>query len=157
MASKKETILKKITLNELKQEEDSYIANISYKDRSLEVYIDIDVGSIEESLKLLNSLVSSLDRYDTLAKEILARDLLETYNENWSSYEEIGDDGNSVRVENPILTKNEFISKFTLVSIAIVDSDFISLNYDDSNLFWGHHPAVSLDEGLDFSNAEASI
>ena len=149
--------MKKITLNELKKEEDSYITSISYKDRSVEVYIDIDMGSIEESLELLNSLIMSLDRYDTLAKEILVRDLLETYNDNWSSYEEVGDDGNSVSVENPVLTKDEFISKFTLVSVAIVDSYFISLIYNDSNLFWGHQPAVSSDEGLDFSNAKASI
>lgn len=149
--------MKKITLNELKKEEDSYITSISYKDRSVEVYIDIDMGSIEESLELLNSLIMSLDRYDTLAKEILVRDLLETYNDNWSSYEEVGDDGNSVSVENPVLTKDEFMSKFTLLSVAIVDSYFISLIYNDSNLFWGHQPAVSSDEGLDFSNAEASI
>ena len=149
--------MENITLGEIRKDEQSYLTEITYLSNIIKIYIDLDSGSLEQSIDVLQKLVSSIVHFDTLSKEILARDLLETYNESWNSYDEIQDDGSTINVVNPILSKDEFIAKLALTSISITDTNFINLSYDDSYLFWGHQPTVSSTEGLDFSNAEGNI
>jgi hypothetical protein len=149
--------MENITLGEIRKDEESYLTEITYLSNIIKIYIDLDTGSLEQSIEILQKLISSIVHFDTLSKEILARDLLETYNESWSSYDEVQDDGSTINVVNPILSKDEFIEKLTLTSINITDDKFINLNYNDSYLFWGHQPTVSSTEGVDFSNAEGNI
>ena len=149
--------MENITLGEIRKDEQSYLTEITYLSNIIKIYIDLDSGSLEQSIDVLQKLVSSIVHFDTLSKEILARDLLEIYNESWNSYDEIQDDGSTINVVNPILSKDEFIAKLALTSISITDTNFINLSYDDSYLFWGHQPTVSSTEGLDFSNAEGNI
>jgi hypothetical protein len=149
--------MKDIVLGEIIKDEDSYLAEITYVSNSIKIYIDLDTGSLEQSIEVAQSLVASIEEFDNLSKEILARDLLETYNDNWSSYEEVQDDGSTIHVTNPTLSKDAFISKLTLTSMSVTDDKFINLSYDDSYLFWGHQPTVSSSEGLDFSNAKGNI
>ena len=149
--------MENITLSEIRKDEECYLTEITYLSNIIKIYIDLDSGSLAQSIEVLQKLISSIIHFDTLSKEILARDLLEIYNESWSSYDEVQDDGSTINVVNPILSKDEFIEKLTLTSINITDDKFINLNYNDSYLFWGHQPTVSSTEGLDFLNAEGDI
>jgi hypothetical protein len=148
----KDKILGKIT-----KVEDYHISKIKYQSNTIEILIDPDGMMLEQSIKIAQELVLSLKQFDNLAKEILAKDLLETYNDNWSSYEETQEDGSIKNITNPLLSNDEFILKLTLKSINVIGNKLINLTYDDKGLFWGHEPAVSSSQGLDFSNAEGDI
>jgi len=85
----------------------------------------------------IQELILSIDKFDTLSKKILARDLLDTYNDNWSSYDETKDDGTRITITNPTLSKKEFMLNLTLNQIIITGEKSISMGYDDSDMFWG--------------------
>jgi hypothetical protein len=145
-------------LGKIKKNDDFYLAQITYLSKIIKIIIDPEEEKLlNQSIQITQELISSIDKFDALSKEILVNELLETYNDGWNSYDEVQDDGSTITVTNPNLSKDEFISKLTLTSIMVSGEDCISLSYDDSDMFWGHQPTVTSNDGLDFSNAEVNI
>ena len=116
---------------------DYYFTQIPYLSNTIEIIIDPEDKPLKQSTQIIQELILSIDKFDTLSKKILARDLLDTYNDNWSSYDETKDDGTRITITNPTLSKKEFMLNLTLNQIIITGEKSISMGYDDSDMFWG--------------------
>jgi len=149
--------MKDTILANIQQDDDYYFTQIPYLSNTIEIIIDPEDKPLKQSTQIVQELILSIEKFDTLSKEILARDLLDTYNDNWSSYDETQDDGTRITITNPTLSKKEFMLNLTLNQIIITGEKSISMGYDDSDMFWGHQPTVTSHDGLDFSNAKADI
>lgn len=117
--------------------------------------IDAEDCSIEEALSLASAIAENLASYDQVAKEVISKDLLETYNGGWNEYSEAQDDGSFKTVINPLLGDSEFKGKFNLKSVSIASNSCVELWYEDQGLFWGHSVFVQSLEGKDFCHARA--
>ena len=144
-------------LNNIQKHDDHYCMQITYLSSTIDVIIDVEDKSIKQSLEITQQLISSIEKFDSLSKEILARDLLRSYNDSWRSYDETQEDGTEITITNPALSEKDFMSNLALIQIIVADENCISMTYDDSDMFWGHQPTVTSYNGLDFSNAEADI
>jgi len=149
--------MKDTILANIQQDDDYYFTQIPYLSNTIEIIIDPEDKPLKQSTQIVQELILSIEKFDTLSKEILARDLLDTYNDNWSSYDETQDDGTRITITNPTLSKKEFMLNLTLNQIIVTGEESISMGYDDSDMFWDHQPTVTSYDGLDFSNAKADI
>ena len=149
--------MKDTILANIQQDDDYYFTQIPYLSNTIEIIIDPEDKPLKQSTQIVQELILSIEKFDTLSKKILARDLLDTYNDNWSSYDETKDDGTRITITNPTLSKKEFMLNLTLNQIIVTGEESISMGYDDSDMFWDHQPTVTSYDGLDFSNAKADI
>ncbi|MDR2011561.1 MAG: DUF2262 domain-containing protein [Rhodanobacter sp.] len=145
------------TLGNLQEDEGAVIGYLLLNGASISLRVDPDEVSIDQALSLATTIATSLSEYDRISKDVIVRDLLETYNSNWSSYDETQEDGSIKTVANPELSPDEFKSKLTLYSVSIRGDSCVDLSYENDDLFWGHNISVSSSEGADFANSEAEL
>ena len=133
-----------------------FFGKVSFQGRELDLDLTLDGSTLEEVTAIGSEIVAKLSKFNERAKEILVRDLRDTYNNGWNEYDEPQPDGSIKSVHNPELEPEEFRRKFTLTGIRIC-GDMVDLEYDDDGLFWGHYVSVSSMNGADFEDAKAEM
>ncbi|MDQ8209771.1 DUF2262 domain-containing protein [Coraliomargarita sp. SDUM461003] len=144
-------------INSLQSDSGSFEAIISYEGKEIPVQLEIDDRTLDETIELAANLIGELKKFDDQSKSIIVKDLLETYNDNWRSYDEKQSDGSFETVTNPELLQDEFKDYFTLSEITVTGNEGIDIWYEDTGLFMGHGIFVQSLDGLDFSEAEAQL
>ena len=148
------------TLGPLKSndaDESSFEGKISIQGYELGLNIELDSETQESVFKFAEDVASSISTLDKKAKNIIGRDLLETYNSGWNEYDEVQDDGSTKTVVNPKLETEQFIKPFELESISVTGIDCIELWYKPNDLFWGHSVFVTSFDGTKFTDTKAQM
>jgi hypothetical protein len=147
-------------LGEIEQPEDrtfDAIATIQHDSRQIKFQIDRHDQPLEAALKFAAEVAIRLAELDKHAKQIAAKELLETYNDGWNSYDEVQDDGSLKEVVNPELSNAEFEARLSLCEVYIEGNRIVEFTYDNDDMFWGHDVAVLSRDGMNFTNTEVQL
>lgn len=107
-----------------------------------------DEGETEKIEQLMNTLFGGIDTLLPKAKECIAEEFLELYNDNWR----FGDDDEN-DPDKPELTKEEFMEALTLQSFLFYSED-VEVFFDDNDMFLGHSLIASEFDGENFNYAQ---
>ena len=107
-----------------------------------------DEGETEKLEQLMNILFGGIDTLLPKAKECIAEEFLELYNDNWR----FGDDDEN-DPDKPELTKEEFMEALTLQSFLFYSED-VEVFFDDNDMFLGHSLIASEFDGENFNEAQ---
>ncbi|MEO0475425.1 MAG: DUF2262 domain-containing protein [Planctomycetota bacterium] len=132
-------------------------SSMPYQSNKIELIIDNDGESFESGLKLMLETLDQLESLDRQAKNIISKDLRETYNDGWREYEELQSDGSYLTITHPPLSEPEFVSKFKLEHVEVMSASVLTLWYGQSELFAGHSIFVESLDGLNLNDAEAQM
>ena len=115
-----------------------------------ELRVDIileDEGDTEKIEQQMNTFLSEIDTLSQKAKECIAEDFLDLYNDNWR----FGDDEDDE--DKPELTKEQFMEALSLQSFLFY-SDDVEVFFDDNDMFLGHSLIASDFDGENFNYAQ---
>ncbi len=115
-----------------------------------ELRVDIileDEGDTEKIEQQMNTFLSEIDTLSQKAKECIAEDFLDLYNDNWR----FGDDEDDE--DKPELTKEQFMEALSLQSFLFY-SDDVEVFFDDNDMFLGHSLIASDFDGENFNYTE---
>ena len=115
-----------------------------------ELRVDIileDEGDTEKIEQQMNTFLSEIDTLSQKAKECIAEDFLDLYNDNWR----FGDDEDDE--DKPELTKEQFMEALSLQSFLFY-SDDVEVFFDDNDMFLGHSLIASEFDGENFNYTE---
>ena len=107
-----------------------------------------DEGETEKIEQLMNTLFGGIDTLLPKAKECIAEEFLELYNDNWRFGDDDEDDP-----DKPELTKEEFMEALSLQSFLFYSED-VEVFFDDNDMFLGHSLIVSEFDGENFNDAQ---
>jgi len=107
-----------------------------------------DEGETEKLEQLMNTLFGGIDTLLPKAKECIAEEFLELYNDNWR----FGDDDEN-DPDKPELTKEEFMEALSLQSFLFYSED-VEVFFDDNDMFLGHSLIASEFDGENFNDAQ---
>ena len=107
-----------------------------------------DEGETEKLEQLMNTLFSGIDTLLPKAKECIAEEFLELYNDNWRFGDDDEDDP-----DKPELTKEEFMEALSLQSFLFYSED-VEVFFDDNDMFLGHSLIASEFDGENFNDAQ---
>ena len=116
-----------------------------------ELRVDIileDEGETEKLEQLMNTLFGGIDTLLPKAKECIAEEFLELYNDNWR----FGDDDEN-DPDKPELTKEQFMEALSLQSFLFYSED-VEVFFDDNDMFLGHSLIASAFDGENFNDAQ---
>jgi hypothetical protein len=131
--------------------------HLKYDGRDISLSLSEGDGTLDQAFALAIKIVGSLPEIDRKAKEAIAKDLLETYNDSWNGHDRQLEDGTWAVFSNSPLTAEEFVGKMTLANLYVGGDDEVILSYDDGELFLGHGVSATSLEGSDFSKATAEL
>ena len=106
-----------------------------------------DEGETEKVEQLMNTFFSEIDTLLPKAKECIANEFLDLYNDNWR----FGDDEDNP--DKPELTKEEFMENLSLQSFLFF-SEEVKVFFDDNDMFFGHSLIASDFDGENFNYAQ---
>jgi len=106
-----------------------------------------DEGETEKVEQLMNTFFNEIDTLLPKAKECIANEFLDLYNDNWR----FGDDEDNP--DKPELTKEEFMEALSLQSFLFYSED-IEVFFDDNDMFLGHSLIASEFDGENFNDAQ---
>ena len=106
-----------------------------------------DEGETEKVEQLMNTFFSEIDTLSPKAKECIANEFLDLYNDNWR----FGDDEDNP--DKPELTKEEFMEALSLRSLLFYSED-VEVFFDDNDMFLRHSLIASEFDGLNFNDAQ---
>ena len=115
-----------------------------------ELRVDIileDEGDTEKIEQMMNTFISEIDTLSQKAKECIANEFLDLYNDNWRFSEEEDDE------DKPELTKEEFMEALSLQSLLFYSED-VEIFFDNNDIFLGHSLIASDFDGENFNDAE---
>jgi len=118
-------------------------ARATLSGREVSVSIDASGGDIDVALKLARTVVGSLPEHDQHARDAAALSLLDTCNDSWRDYSQVGPDGQPVEVSLPPIEAEEFVARLKLDAINVKGEECCDFFYDDDYLFWGHSVIVT--------------
>ena len=107
-----------------------------------------DEGETEKVEQLMNTFISEIDTLSPKAKECIANEFLDLYNDNWR----FGDDDKDDE-DKPELTKEEFMEALSLRSLLFYSKD-VEVFFDDNDMFLGHSLIASDFDGENFNDAQ---
>ncbi len=107
-----------------------------------------DESETEKIEQLMNTLFGGIDTLLPKAKECIAEEFLELYNDNWR----FGDDDEN-DPDKPELTKEEFMEALSLQSFLFYSED-VEVFFDDNDMFLGHSLIASEFDGENFNDAQ---
>ncbi len=119
-------MVKKEDLTENKQVIGSFNAKVKVGNVMLPISLDPDDLRLEETLILANKNLKDFTKYESQAKDIIAEEFLENYNENWKED------------EGPILSKEEFLSNLILNGINFLSNECVDIFYSENGMFGDH-------------------
>ena len=127
----------------------SYEGTVVLNGEELGVSIILEDESETEKIEqLMNTLFGGIDTLLPKAKECIAEEFLELYNDNWR----FGDDDEN-DPDKPELTKEEFMEALTLQSFLFYSED-VEVFFDDNDMFFGHSLIASEFDGENFNYAQ---
>jgi len=104
-----------------------------------------DEGETEKVERLMNTFISEIDTLLPKAKECIANEFLDLYNDNWRFGDDDEDDP-----DKPELTKEEFMEALSLRSFLFY-SEEVKVFFDDNDMFFGHSLIASDFDGENFN------
>ncbi len=107
-----------------------------------------DEGETEKIEQLMNTLFGGIDTLLPKAKECIAEEFLELYNDNWRFGDDDEDDP-----DKPELTKEQFMEALSLQSFLFYSED-VEVFFDDNDMFLGHSLIASEFDGENFNDAQ---
>ena len=107
-----------------------------------------DEGETEKIEQLMNTFFSEIDTLSPKAKECIANEFLDLYNDNWRFG---GDDEDDE--DKPELTKEQFMEALSLQSFLFYSED-VEVFFDDNDMFLGHSLIASDFDGENFNDAQ---
>ena len=127
----------------------SYEGTVVLNEEELGVSIILEDESETEKIEqLMNTLFGGIDTLLPKAKECIAEEFLELYNDNWR----FGDDDEN-DPDKPELTKEEFMEALSLRSLLFYSED-VEVFFDDNDMFLGHSLIASAFDGENFNDAQ---
>ena len=127
----------------------SYDGTVVVGGKELGVSIILEDESETEKIEqLMNTLFGGIDTLLPKAKECIAEEFLELYNDNWRFG---GDDEDDE--DKPELTKEEFMEALSLRSFLFYSED-VEVFFDDNDMFLGHSLIASDFDGENFNDAQ---
>ena len=127
----------------------SYEGTVVLNEEELGVSIILEDESETEKIEqLMNTLFGGIDTLLPKAKECIAEEFLELYNDNWR----FGDDDEN-DPDKPELTKEEFMEALHLQSFLFYSED-VEVFFDDNDMFLGHSLIASEFDGENFNDAQ---
>ena len=106
-----------------------------------------DEGETEKVEQLMSTFFNEIDTLLPKAKECIANEFLDLYNDNWR----FGDDEDNP--DKPELTKEEFMENLSLRSLLFYSED-VEVFFDDNDMFLGHSLIASEFDGENFNDAQ---
>ena len=126
----------------------SYDGTVVVGGKELDVSIILeDEGETEKIERLMNTFISEIDTLSPKAKECIANEFLDLYNDNWR----FGDDEDNP--DKPELTKEEFMEALSLQSFLFYSKE-VKVFFDDNDMFFGHSLIASDFDGENFNYAQ---
>ena len=123
----------------------SYDGTVVVGEKELDVSIILeDEGETEKVERLMNTFISEIDTLLPKAKECIANEFLDLYNDNWR----FGDDEDNP--DKPELTKEEFMEALSLQSFLFFNEE-VKVFFDDNDMFFGHSLIASDFDGENFN------
>ena len=107
-----------------------------------------DEGETEKVEQLMSTFISEIDTLLPKAKECIANEFLDLYNDNWRFGDDDEDDP-----DKPELTKEEFMDALSLRSLLFYSED-VEVFFDDNDMFLGHSLIASDFDGENFNDAQ---
>ena len=107
-----------------------------------------DEGETEKVEQLMNTFFSEIDTLSPKAKECIANEFLDLYNDNCRFGDDDEDDP-----DKPELTKEEFMEALSLRSLLFYSED-VEVFFDDNDMFLGHSLIASDFDGENFNDAQ---
>ena len=107
-----------------------------------------DEGDTEKIEQQMNTFISEIDTLSQKAKECIANEFLDLYNDNWRFGDDDEDDP-----DKPELTKEEFMDALSLRSLLFYSED-VEVFFDDNDMFLGHSLIASDFDGENFNDAQ---
>jgi len=139
--------MKSYKITDFRQDSDdptSYEGTVVVGGEELGVSIILeDEGETEKVEQLMNTFFNEIDTLSPKAKECIANEFLDLYNDNWRFGDDDEDDP-----DKPELTKEEFMEALHLQSFLFYSED-VEVFFDDNDMFLGHSLIAS---GLDAEN-----
>ena len=127
----------------------SYDGTVVVGEKELDVSIILeDEGETEKVERLMNTFISEIDTLLPKAKECIANEFLDLYNDNWRFGDDDEDDP-----DKPELTKEEFMEALSLRSLLFYSED-VEVFFDDNDMFLGHSLIASDFDGENFNDAQ---
>ena len=127
----------------------SYDGTVVINGKELRVDIILeDEGETEKIEQLMNTLFGGIDTLLPKAKECIAEEFLELYNDNWRFGDDDEDDP-----DKPELTKEKFMESLSLRSLLFYSED-VEVFFDDNDMFLGHSLIASEFDGENFNYAQ---
>ena len=120
---------------------------INGKELSGDIILE-DEGETEKIEQQMNSFFSEINTLLPKAKECIANEFLDLYNDNWRFGDEDEDDP-----DKPELTKKEFMEALSLRSLLFYSVD-VEVFFDDNDMFLGHSLIASAFDGENFNDAQ---
>ena len=107
-----------------------------------------DEGETEKVEQLMSTFFNEIDTLLPKAKECIANEFLDLYNDNWRFGNDDKDDP-----DKPELTKEEFMEAISLQSFLFF-SEEVKVFFDDNDMFFGHSLIASDFDGENFNYAQ---
>ena len=107
-----------------------------------------DEGETEKVEQLMNTFFNEIDTLSPKAKECIANEFLDLYNDNWRFGDDDEDDPNK-----PELTKEEFMEALSLRSFLFYSED-VEIFFVNDDIFLGHSLIASDFDGENFNDAQ---
>ena len=107
-----------------------------------------DEGETEKVEQLMSTFFNEIDTLLPKAKECIANEFLDLYNDNWRFGDNDEDDE-----DKPELTKEEFMENLSLQSFLFYSED-VEVFFDDNDMFFGHSLIASDFDGENFNYAQ---
>ena len=127
----------------------SYEGTVVLNGEELGVSIILEDESETEKIEqLMNTLFGGIDTLLPKAKECIAEEFLELYNDNWRFGDDDEDDP-----DKPELTKEQFMEALSLQSLLFYSED-VEVFFDDNDMFLGHSLIASEFDGENFNEAQ---
>ena len=116
-----------------------------------ELRVDIileDEGDTEKIEQQMNNFFIEIDTLSKKAKECIANEFLDLYNDNWRFGNDDEDDP-----DKPELTKEEFMEALSLRSFLFYSED-VEIFFVNDDIFLGHSLIASDFDGENFNDAQ---
>lgn len=127
----------------------SYEGTVVVGEKELGVSIILeDEGETEKVEQLMSTFFNEIDTLLPKAKECIANEFLDLYNDNWRFGDDDEDDP-----DKPELTKEEFMEALSLRSFLFYSED-VEIFFDDNDMFFGHSLIASDFDGENFNYSQ---
>ena len=144
--------MKQYKITDFTQDSDdptSYEGTVVVGGKELGVSIILeDEGETEKVEQLMSTFFNEIDTLLPKAKECIANEFLDLYNDNWRFGNDEEDDP-----DKPELTKEEFMEALSLRSLLFYSED-VEVFFDDNDMFFGHSLIASDFDGENFNYAQ---